>query len=80
MSQIDDLDSIKAPKNHVAHFENQGDTQHDAWKDARKAAQAEKDMTLWQALQGSWKAALWSAVISLTIIMEGYDVGESGHR
>lgn len=53
---------------YVEHVEDQGD--------AKKAAQAERNMTPWQALQGNWKAALWSAVISLTIIMEGYDVGE----
>ena len=40
------------------------------------ASQSQREMTLWQALQDNWKAAMWSAVISLTIIMEGYDVGK----
>ncbi|KAF2161413.1 hypothetical protein M409DRAFT_69770 [Zasmidium cellare ATCC 36951] len=59
--------AIVAPIAYVENVEVQSD--------ARKAAEAEKSMTLWQALQGNWKAALWSAIISLTIIMEGYDVG-----
>jgi SP family general alpha glucoside:H+ symporter-like MFS transporter len=47
----------------------------DATKEARIAAQTEHETTLWQALKSNKKAALWSAIISLTIIMEGYDIG-----
>lgn len=54
------------------HVEDVGVT-----KEAKIAAQTEHETTLWQALQSNKKAALWSAVISLTIIMEGYDVGMS---
>lgn len=67
MSDPEDSASTKPLRNHVASLEDQSD--------ARRAAKVQKDMTLRQALQGNWKAALWSAIISLTIIMEGYDVG-----
>lgn len=42
-------------------------------KGAQAASAAEHATTFKQALRESWKAALWSAVISLTIVMEGYD-------
>lgn len=42
--------AIMAPIAYVENVEVQSD--------ARKAAEAEKSMTLWQALQGNWKAAL----------------------
>lgn len=40
---------------------------------AQAASAAEHGATFKQAIRESWKAALWSAVISLTIVMEGYD-------
>ena len=40
---------------------------------AQAATAAEHGTTFKQAIRESWKAALWSAVISLTIVMEGYD-------
>jgi SP family general alpha glucoside:H+ symporter-like MFS transporter len=39
-------------------------------KEAKIASQTEHQTTLWQALKSNKKAALWSAVLSLTIIME----------
>ena len=39
-------------------------------KEAKIAAQAEHETTLWEALKSNKKAAIWSAIISLTIIME----------
>lgn len=42
-------------------------------EDAQAASAAEHSTTFKQAIRESWKAALWSAVISLTIVMEGYD-------
>lgn len=45
-------------------------------QDAREAALAEHDTTFWQALKENQKAVFWSAIISLTIVMEGYDVGK----
>lgn len=49
--------------------------EHETTKDARLASDLEHQTTLWQALKTNRKAALWSAAISLTIIMEGYDIG-----
>ncbi|KAM0322679.1 hypothetical protein ACHAQA_009269 [Verticillium albo-atrum] len=42
-------------------------------QDAQAATAEEQETTLRQALRENWKAAMWSAVISLTIVMEGYD-------
>lgn len=45
-------------------------------KNARLAAVAEHETTLWQALKENRKAAFWSVMLSTTVIMEGYDVGQ----
>lgn len=60
----------KIEKTNIDHVE-----EVEATKEAKIAAEAEHQTTLWQALKNNKKAALWSAVISLTIIMEGYDIG-----
>ncbi|KAK5113205.1 hypothetical protein LTR62_003541 [Meristemomyces frigidus] len=44
-------------------------------KAARIAAAEEHQTTLWQALKTNKKAAMWSILLSTTIVMEGYDVG-----
>ncbi|OJJ45306.1 hypothetical protein ASPZODRAFT_143947 [Penicilliopsis zonata CBS 506.65] len=41
---------------------------------ARKATEAEHNMTLWQGLKLYPKAVFWSVIISTCIVMEGYDV------
>lgn len=43
-------------------------------QEAQLAAAEEHTVGLKQALQENWKAAMWSAIISLTIVMEGYDL------
>lgn len=43
-------------------------------QDAQLAAAEEHSVGLKQALRENWKAAMWSAIISLTIVMEGYDL------
>lgn len=58
-------------KSAVQHVENAEVT-----KEAKIASDAEHETTVWQALKQNKKAVAWSAVISLTIVMEGYDVGE----
>lgn len=40
---------------------------------AQVANAVEHETTLTQALRENWKAVIWSALISLTIVMEGYD-------
>ncbi|KAH8662571.1 general substrate transporter [Xylariales sp. PMI_506] len=41
--------------------------------EARRANEEEHQVTLWQGLKTYKKAALWSLVISTSVIMEGYD-------
>ncbi|KAK3678550.1 hypothetical protein LTR78_001848 [Recurvomyces mirabilis] len=55
------------------HFEGADDMSES--KAARLAAVAEHETTLWQALKSNKKAAMWSILLSTTIVMEGYDVG-----
>ena len=43
-------------------------------QEAQMAAAEEHSVGLKQALRENWKAAMWSAIISLTIVMEGYDL------
>lgn len=43
-----------------------------AVEEARLAAQAEREATLWQSLKANKRAVFWSAVISMSIVMEGY--------
>lgn len=45
-----------------------------ALQEAKEASDAEHSATFRQAMRENWRAALWSAVISLTIVMEGYDM------
>ncbi|KAK5172276.1 uncharacterized protein LTR77_003914 [Saxophila tyrrhenica] len=42
--------------------------------DAQRATQAEHETTLKQALRENYMAIIWSAIVSLTIVMEGYDL------
>lgn len=48
----------------------------DTQKDARQATHEEHETTLWQALKSNKKAVLWSVLLSMAIVMEGYDVGQ----
>jgi SP family general alpha glucoside:H+ symporter-like MFS transporter len=41
--------------------------------EAKQATDEEREQTLWQALQANRKAVGWSVLISMSIIMEGYD-------
>ena len=45
----------------------------DSLDDAKNASDAEHSATFWQAISANRKAVLWSAVISMSIVMEGYD-------
>ena len=59
VSQADHEDDLKANLHNL--------------QEAQAASAAEHSATFRQALRENWKAAAWSAVISLTIVMEGYD-------
>ncbi|KAL2836426.1 general substrate transporter [Aspergillus pseudoustus] len=41
--------------------------------DAKHASDEEHAQTLWQALRDNRKAVMWSVLVSMSIIMEGYD-------
>ena len=43
-------------------------------REAQAASNAEHNTTFIQALRENYKAVLWSAAISLTLVMEGYDL------
>lgn len=46
---------------------------HGAVSEARQATDDEHSQTLLQALRDNRKAVMWSVLVSVTIIMEGYD-------
>ncbi|PIG90018.1 MFS sugar transporter [Aspergillus arachidicola] len=60
-------------KEHSAHIEHAEETTVPT-KDALQASTDEHEATVWEALRHNYKTVLWSAAISLSIIMEGYDV------
>ncbi|KAE8396733.1 general substrate transporter [Aspergillus alliaceus] len=63
------------PKELSAHVEHAADSTATT-KEALQASTYEHEATVWEALKYNYKAVLWSAAISLTIIMKGYDVDE----
>lgn len=60
----------------ASHVEQDDDPKENlhALQDAQTAAAEEHSVSLKQALSENWKAAMWSAIISLAIVMEGYDL------
>lgn len=69
-------------KPEIAHLEDASDTSSFkqelgktafVLEDAKNATQAEHDLTFGQAVKHHKKAMFWAVVLSLTIIMEGYD-------
>lgn len=73
----------KAADQSVAHRERDGsdinvkDTQ--AWSDARAANEDEHSLTIREALKQFRWAVTWSLVVSMSIIMEGYDTNLIGN-
>ena len=47
---------------------------HDAVDEAKRASEAEHSATFWTTFKKHKKGVFWSCIISLTIVMEGYDV------
>lgn len=45
-----------------------------AISEAKQASDEEHSQSLWQALNANRKAVLWSMLISMSIVMEGYDI------
>lgn len=73
----------KANDQSVVHHERDGsdtdvkDTQ--AWSDARAANEDEHNLGIREALKQYRWAVMWSLVVSMSIIMEGYDTNLIGN-
>lgn len=65
------VDTALAEKTAVNHVEDT--LGHGAISEAKQATDDEHSQTLMQALRENRKAVMWSVLISLSIIMEGYD-------
>jgi MFS transporter, SP family, general alpha glucoside:H+ symporter len=74
-SEIETHDKNLAGASHLESRENRGVTSE--WvgnaEDARQAIEDEHHLTALQAIRKYPKACLWSMVIALTIVMDGYD-------
>lgn len=66
-------EKVEQPERHIEHDEDLKANMQ-SLEDAQAANIAEHEITLKEALRVNWKAVLWSAAISLTIVMEGYDL------
>jgi hypothetical protein len=64
-----------SPKTSIAdHVEEKTRAQLHDLHEAQAASTAEHNTTFRQAMRENYKAVLWSAAISLTLVMEGYDL------
>lgn len=64
-----------SPKPSVAsHVEEKTQAHLHDLREAQAASAAEHNTTFMQAMRENYKAVLWSAAISLTLVMEGYDL------
>jgi len=61
-------DSLKHGANHVEEVFGVH-----AIVDAKHASDAEHNTPLMQVIKKNWKAIAWSMVMSMTVVMEGYD-------
>lgn len=77
---MDQVERVKKPE--IDHLENASDASSFkqelaktafVLEDAKLATEAEKDLSLNDAIKYHKKAILWAVVLSATIIMEGYD-------
>lgn len=68
-----------APHHDIDHVQQAADREVEqklgvsAVLDAKQATEDEHNQKLWQALRENRKAVMWSVLISMTIVMEGYD-------
>lgn len=67
-------DKVEEGSIHAEHDDHNLKANMQTLQDAQTANIAEHEMTLKEALRQNWKAVMWSAIISLTIVMEGYDL------
>jgi len=62
-------------KNNEVSAIHQASTDADAIRKAMAAAAEEKAMGFKAVMRIHWKAAMWSCIFSLALVMEGYDLG-----
>lgn len=60
-------------KTNAAHSHVEDALGYTAIEDAKNASDAEHAQTFFQAMKANRKAVFWSALISMSIVMEGYD-------
>ncbi|KAI1444308.1 sugar transporter [Annulohypoxylon stygium] len=67
------IESHTSSAQKVANQELEDKLGHRAVLDAKQATEDEHAQTLWQGLRENRKAVFWSLLLSMTIVMEGYD-------
>lgn len=69
-SGMDNTNGVSGVSEHISDPASEWKTNNE---DARAANAREHDQTVTQALRHHWKAVMWSLIVSMSIIMEGYD-------
>lgn len=68
--------AVGSPQNHISPMKQDWSQ---VTQDAKDATEAEHSTTFWQGIKLYRKAAFWSFIVSMTIIMEGYDTALLGN-
>ena len=75
-NEVAPIAQLNTEKGDTAHVENPEYKKTDAFREeAILAENIQRDLPLWEALKTYRAATLWSAALSLCIIMDGYDTG-----
>jgi SP family general alpha glucoside:H+ symporter-like MFS transporter len=68
------IDNESPKSNEISAVHHLG-TDRQVIENARAAAEEEKAMGFKEVMRIHWKAAMWSCIFSLALVMEGYDLG-----
>jgi hypothetical protein len=69
------LSDTESPKNNEISAVHHLETDSQVTQNAMAAAAEEKAMGFKEVMKIHWKAAMWSCIFSLALVMEGYDLG-----
>jgi len=69
------LPDTESPKNNEISAVHHLETDSQVIQNAMAAAAEEKAMGFKEVMKIHWKAAMWSCIFSLALVMEGYDLG-----
>ena len=69
------LQDTESPKHNEVSAIHHTTTDPDIIRKAMAAAAEEKAMGFKAVMRVHWKAAMWSCIFSLALVMEGYDLG-----